>query len=96
MLAQALPCMYYATRNTSITVLNVLQAVKPALISSVLASLLVFSIKIAIASSLPMWITIIIYSIVMSLVYIWLMLYVFKMKAFYLSFLHELKKGHSK
>lgn len=94
MLLQTGPCIYYATLGTSITVLNVLQAVSHALISSTIAGALVYSIKIAIGSSLPMWITAIIYSIVISLVYLILIFYVFGKKAFYLSFINELRKRH--
>ncbi len=92
MLLQAPPCIYYATRGTSITMLDVLQAIKQTFISSIVAGAIVFGIKISIGSSLPVWVAVIIYSAVMSLVYIVLMFYVFKLKTFYLGFLSELKK----
>ncbi|WP_193195742.1 lipopolysaccharide biosynthesis protein [Nostoc sp. MG11] len=92
MLLQAFPCIYYATRGTSITVLDVFEAVKQTFISSVVAGAAILGIKICISSSLPIWATVIIYAAVMSLVYLGLMFYVFKMKNFYLSFLREFKK----
>ncbi|NEU76754.1 lipopolysaccharide biosynthesis protein [Hassallia byssoidea VB512170] len=92
MLLQTSPCIYYATRRTSITILDVLQSVKQTFISSLVAGAVVFGIKIAIGSSLPIWTALIIYSVVMSLIYLLFMFYIFKMKSFYLGFLREFKK----
>jgi O-antigen/teichoic acid export membrane protein len=92
MLLQAAPCIYFATRGTSITMLDVLQAVMQTFISSFIAAAVVFGIKIAIGSSLPIWTAVIIYSVVMSLIYLLFMFYIFRMKTFYLSFLRDLKK----
>lgn len=92
MLLQAAPCIYYATRGTSITIFDVLKAVKQVFISSIISSSIVCAIKIAISSSIPMWICLIIYSLVMIAVYVLLMFYIFGQKDFYLSFLREFKK----
>ncbi len=92
MLLQAIPCIYFATRGTSITMLDVLQAVMQTFISSFVAAAVVFGIKITIGSSLPIWTAIIIYSAVMSLIYLLFMFYIFRKKTFYLSFMRDLKK----
>ncbi|WP_375513808.1 lipopolysaccharide biosynthesis protein, partial [uncultured Nostoc sp.] len=77
MLLQAVPCIYFATRGTSITILDVLQVIKETFISSVVASLVVLGIKISIGNSLPLWEIVIIYSVVMTLVYFGLLFYIF-------------------
>jgi len=92
MLLQAAPCVYYATRGTSITIFDVMQAVMQTFVSSVVAGVMVLGIKIAFGSSQPIWTAVIIYSVVMSLVYLVFMFYVFRKKDFYLSFLSEFKK----
>ncbi|MBD2166675.1 lipopolysaccharide biosynthesis protein [Calothrix membranacea FACHB-236] len=92
MFLQAAPCIYYATRGTSISFFDVLKAVKQIFISSVISSALLCAIKIAIISSIPMWIGLIIYALVMSLVYVLLMFYIFRQKDLYLGVLREFKK----
>ncbi|MEH1875202.1 lipopolysaccharide biosynthesis protein [Nostoc sp.] len=92
MLLQAVPCIYFATRGTPITILDVLQAIKEVFISSVVASIVVLGIKISIGNSLPLWAMLIIYSVVMSVVYFGLLFYIFKMKNYYLNLFKELKK----
>jgi O-antigen/teichoic acid export membrane protein len=92
MILQALPCMYFAIKGTNITVLNLLQALKEQFLSALIAGIVVFGLKIAISSYAPVWMTMFVCSVVMSMVYVFLIFYVFKMKAFYLGFLRELKK----
>ncbi|AFY34480.1 lipopolysaccharide biosynthesis protein [Calothrix sp. PCC 7507] len=92
MLLQTVPCIYFAIQGTAITMLDVLQTIQPTFVSSVVASAIVFAIKIIINASLPIWITVIIYSVVMTIVYLLLMFYVFGKKSFYLGLLRNFQK----
>ena len=87
------PCLYYATRGISITMLDLLHAVKHTFLASLLAGVAAFGVKIvAVASSVPVWATATICSLVLTSLYLIIMFYLFNKKAFYLSVLHEFKR----
>ncbi|MEP0769841.1 MULTISPECIES: MOP flippase family protein [unclassified Coleofasciculus] len=91
-LLQTLPCMYYATRGTSITMLNLLEAMKHPLLASLIAGAIAFGVKLAIAPTLTVWATVIVSLAVMALTYLILMFYVFNTKELYLSVLKQFKR----
>ncbi len=86
---QTVPCMYYATRDTSVTMLDLLQAIKPSFVASLIAGAVTLGVQFLIAPSLPILATAIISTVVMALVYILLMVYVFKTKDLFLSVLQQ-------
>lgn len=88
----AWPCLYYATRGTSITVRNLLDAVKQPFLASLVAGTASLGVKIAIGSILPILTTALICFIVMTLVYFIVMFYVFNTKAFYQAVISEFKQ----
>ncbi len=91
MLLLAIPCMYYATRGLPITLLDLLNTLKQPFIASLMAGIAMFAVKIAISSSFPILINVIACFIVMSSIYLIIMLYLFRMKSFYLGILRNLK-----
>jgi PST family polysaccharide transporter len=91
-LLQTWPCMYYATRGTPITMLNLLEAMKHPLLASLIAGAIAFGVKLAIAPTLTVWATVIVSLTVMALTYLILMFYVFNTKELYLSVLKQLKR----
>lgn len=91
-LLQTAPCMYYATRDTSITMLDLINAVKQPLIASLIAGAIAFGVQFAIGSSLPVWATAIISAIAMGLIYSLIMFYIFGAKELYSSVLQQFKR----
>lgn len=91
-LVQTWPCMYYATRNTLITMLDLVQAVKPSLLSSLIAGAVTVGVRFAIAPSLPTWMTAIISVLVMGVSYLLIMVYLFKGKELIMSVLKQFKR----
>ncbi|WP_445636406.1 Lipopolysaccharide biosynthesis protein [Nostoc sp. DSM 114161] len=91
MLLQALPCMYYATRQTTITLLDIAFNIGHSFLASLAAGIAVFGTKLVISSHLPMWITAAILSIIMAVSYLLIVFFFFNKKDFYLSVLSSLK-----
>ncbi|MFE1744019.1 lipopolysaccharide biosynthesis protein [Coleofasciculus sp. H7-2] len=91
-LLQTWPCMYYATRNTSITMLDLLRAVQQPLLASIPAGAIALTLKLTIGSSLPAWSTGIITSLAMALTYYLIMFHVFNAKELYLSVVSQFKR----
>jgi PST family polysaccharide transporter len=92
-LIQTLPCMYYATRNTAITLLDLLNAVKQPFLASFLAGLVAFGIKVLIEPTLTVWAIVVISSAAMGLIYIASLFYLFGAKDFYVSVIRQLKRS---
>jgi len=92
MLLQALPCMYYATRGSSITMLDVWSAVNEPLIAALISSLVSFGVKTKIDSNLERWETVIICFCISTTLYLIITFYLFRKKDFYLSFLNSFKQ----
>lgn len=92
MLLQAIPCLYFATKNTSIRLYDIWIAVSPALISAAVAGLSCVCITRAMHSSLLLWQLEFLNALSMSLLYLLFVFYVFKQKDFYLSVLSGLRK----
>lgn len=91
-LLQTVPCMYYATRDTSITLLDLVDAVKPSFLASVIAGAIAFGIQFVIAHSLPVSVTAIISLFVMVSIYSFIMFYLFGAKELYSSVLQQFKR----
>ncbi|QIR37810.1 lipopolysaccharide biosynthesis protein [Tolypothrix sp. PCC 7910] len=86
------PGIYYAIKGTSITLIDVIQALKQPFISSLIAGAVIIGIKFSVSSILIIWVSIILYAIVMGLVYLLLIFYIFKKKDYYLGLLLQFKK----
>lgn len=92
MLLQTIPCIYFATRGTSVTVLNTVESVQKPFLSCLITGVIVFVIKSFIPWQLSSWLTLIMYLFLMGSIYLFMMFFVFKTKHFYLSFLGNLRK----
>ncbi len=91
-LLQTLPCMYYATRNTSISIFDLGSALKQPFPASLIAGAIAFAIKVALTPMLPIWARAIISSVAMAFIYIISLFYLFGAKYFYKSILRQLKR----
>ncbi|BAZ06809.1 lipopolysaccharide biosynthesis protein [Calothrix sp. NIES-3974] len=91
MLLQVFPCIYFATRGTSITVFDVIKTVREILTACIVAGATVLFLKTIIGVYLPMGIALIIYCCVMTVVYLLFMFYVFNHSSMYLQLLGKFK-----
>ncbi|HEY9298115.1 MAG TPA: oligosaccharide flippase family protein, partial [Phormidium sp.] len=92
MFLQTYPCLYYATRGTSITIPDIIGAVWKVVVSALLAGGVTLAAKLALMHQLPMFPAAIFYSLIMACVYVGILFYLFNTKDFYLSVFHGLKR----
>lgn len=92
MLLQAPPCIYFATRQTSITLMDTWYVLHEVFLSSLVAGLATYTVKIAIGSLLPTWMVVVLCSSTMFLIHVTITFYLFKKKKFYLSVIDKLRQ----
>jgi O-antigen/teichoic acid export membrane protein len=92
-LLQTIPCMYYATRATSITLVDILHTVQQPFVASLLAGAIASGSASQYAPSFPVWVEAILTSIVMVFGYALCMFYLFDAKDLYVSILRQFKRS---
>jgi len=84
------PGLYFATRLTPVTSVNVLFSVLPALSGALIGGITSIFAKFYVTANFPIWSTLLIGFVVMFSVYILLVFFLFRQKSFYFSIFQDL------